>query len=60
LDLKAWFDVNKPFIFQTQANGPIAMNYKFKAPGFRYFTIKNNQITKANVFSLHLKETEKR
>ncbi len=53
-ELKIWFDVYKPFVFQTQAVGPISLKDKFKAPGFRYFTIKNNQITGADVFSLHL------
>ena len=53
MDLKIWFDVNKPFIFQTQAVGPISLKYKFKPPGFRYFVIKNNQIIRANIYSLH-------
>ena len=56
LDLKSWFDVNKPFIFQTQALGPLSYKAKFKPPGFRYFTIKDNQITNVDVYSLHLKE----
>ncbi|GAH17684.1 unnamed protein product, partial [marine sediment metagenome] len=56
LDLKSWFDVNKPFIFQTQAIGPLSYKTKFKPPGFRYFTIKDNQITDVDVYSLHLKE----
>jgi len=56
LDLKSWFDVNKPFIFQTQAVGPLSYKTKFKPPGFRYFTIKDNQITDVDVYSLHLKE----
>ena len=56
LDLKIWFDVNKPFIFQTQAIGPLSLKYKSKPPGFRYFTIENNQITNVEVYSLHLKE----
>ncbi len=56
-NLKAWFDVNKPFIFQTQAIGPISQYYKFKPPGFRYITIKDKQITRVNVYSLYLKET---
>jgi len=56
LDLKSWFDVNKPFIFQTQAVGPLSYKTKFKPPGFRYLTIKDNQITDVDVYSLHLKE----
>jgi hypothetical protein len=56
LDLKSWFDVNKPFIFQTQATVPLSNKTKFKPPGFRYFTIKDNQITDVDVYSLHLKE----
>ena len=55
-ELKAWFDVNKPLIFQTQAVGPISLKYKFKTPGFRYYKIKNNQIVAAEVYSLHLKD----
>jgi predicted MPP superfamily phosphohydrolase len=55
MDFKVWFDVNKPFIFQTQAIGPISLKYKFKPPGFRYFSIENNQIKEVKVFSLHLK-----
>ncbi|MFX1394572.1 MAG: metallophosphoesterase, partial [Promethearchaeota archaeon] len=55
-ELKIWFDVDKPFVFQTQAVGPISLKYKFKAPGFRYFSIKNNQILAADVYSLHLKD----
>jgi hypothetical protein len=54
-DLKTWFDVNKPFVFQTQAVGPLSAKFKFKPPGFRYYTIKNDQIVSAKVFSLHLK-----
>ncbi|MFX1393119.1 MAG: metallophosphoesterase [Promethearchaeota archaeon] len=55
-ELKIWFDVDKPFVFQTQAVGPISLKYKFKAPGFRYISIKNNQIVAAEVYSLHLKD----
>ena len=55
LDLKVWFDVNKPFVFQSQAIGPLSANFKFKPPGFRLYTIKDDQITSAKVFSLHLK-----
>ena len=55
-EMKIWFDVNKPFIFQTQAVGPISLKYKFKPPGFRYYTIKNNQISATEVYSLHLKD----
>ena len=58
-ELKIWFDVYKPFVFQTQAVGPISLKYKFKAPGFRYYTIKNNQITAADVFSLHITDYPK-
>lgn len=54
-DLQIWFDVNKPFIFQTQALGPLSASYKFKPPGFRYISILKNQINKVDVFSLHLK-----
>ena len=55
LDLQVWFDVNKPFIFQTQAVGPLSARFKFKPPGFRLYTIKDNQMISAKVFSLHLK-----
>jgi len=55
LDLKAWFDANKPFVFQTQAVGPLSAKLKFKPPGFRYYTIKNDQLFSDKVFSLHLK-----
>ncbi|GAH14773.1 unnamed protein product, partial [marine sediment metagenome] len=55
LDLQAWFDVNKPFVFQTQAVGPLSAKSKFKPPGFRYYSIKDNQMISAKVFSLHLK-----
>lgn len=54
-DLKIWFDVNKPFVLQTQAVGPISALYKYKPPGFRYYAIENDQITDAKVYSLHLK-----
>ena len=47
---------DKPFIFQTQAIGPLSYKAKFKPPGFRYFTIKDNQITDVDVYSLHLKD----
>ncbi len=57
-ELKNWFDVNKPFIFQTQGIGPIAMGYKFFPPGFRYFIIEDNQIKHVKLYSLHLKELE--
>lgn len=55
-EFKVWFDVNKPFIFQTQAIGPISLGVKFVPPGFRYFKIQENQITEANIFSLHLND----
>jgi 3',5'-cyclic AMP phosphodiesterase CpdA len=55
LDLRVWFDVNKPFVFQVQAIGPLSAKLKFKPPGFRYYTIKDNQMISAKVFSLHLK-----
>ncbi len=55
-DLKIWFDVHKPFIFQTQAIGPISLKSRFKPPGFRYITIKNNQIKRLPLYSLHLIE----
>ncbi|MFX0177771.1 MAG: metallophosphoesterase, partial [Candidatus Hodarchaeota archaeon] len=54
-DLKIWFDVNKPFVLQTQAVGPISALYKYKPPGFRYYIIKDDQIIDAKVFSLHFK-----
>lgn len=55
IELKSWFDANKPFIFQTQAIGPLSFKDKFKPPGFRYITIKNDQITRIKVYSLYLK-----
>jgi len=55
MDFKVWFDVNKPFIFQTQAVGPLSLKYKFKPPGFRCYKIENDQIIEVKVFSLHLK-----
>ncbi|MFX1408874.1 MAG: metallophosphoesterase family protein [Promethearchaeota archaeon] len=57
MDLIIWFDVNKPFIFQTQALGPIDSRFRrFKPPGFRYFEVKNNEIVENSIYSLHLKE----
>jgi len=53
-DLQIWFDVNKPFIFQTQALGPLSSQYKFKSPGFRYLSISDNQICRVDVYSLFL------
>jgi len=58
LELKIWYDVNKPFVFQTQAIGPISALFKFKPPGFRYFNVKDNQITEVKVVSLHLKASK--
>ena len=55
-DLKIWFDVKKPFIFQTMAMGPISDTEKFKPPGFRYISVVDDQITRVNVYSLHFKE----
>ena len=54
-EFKIWFDVNKPFVFQTQATGPISAKSKFKPPGFRLFRIKDNQIVAADIYSIHLK-----
>jgi len=54
LELKVWFDVNKPFIFQTQALGPLSSQSEFKSPGFRYISISDNQIRNVDVYSLHL------
>ena len=56
MDLKIWFDVNKPFIFQTQAVGPLSLKLIFKPPGFRYINIKNNQIMRLHIYSLYLIE----
>ncbi|MFX0044204.1 MAG: metallophosphoesterase family protein [Candidatus Hodarchaeota archaeon] len=57
MDLKIWFDVNKPFIFQSQALGPINGQFqRFKPPGFRYIEVKNNEIVEISIYSLHLKE----
>jgi DNA repair exonuclease SbcCD nuclease subunit len=53
-EFKIWFDVNKPFVFQTQATGPISAKSKFKPPGFRFFKVKNNQIVNADIYSIHL------
>ena len=56
MDLKIWFDVNKPFIFQTQALGPINSTFRdYKPPGFRYFEVQNNEIVEISIYSLHLK-----
>jgi hypothetical protein len=55
-ELKIWFDANKPFIFQTQAVGPISAKSKFKPPGFRFFEIKERQVVAADIYSIHLKE----
>ncbi|MFO8017947.1 MAG: metallophosphoesterase [Promethearchaeia archaeon] len=55
--LDIWFDVNKPFIFQTQAVGPISLNYKFKPPGFRLLKVEDYHLTENRVFSLHLKDS---
>jgi len=53
-DRRIWFDVNKPFIFLTQALGPLSAKFDTKSPGFRYITIKNNLIEGLDIFSLHL------
>ena len=54
LDKQVWFDVNKPFVLQTQALGPLSAKFDTKSPGFRYITIKNNQVENMDIFSLHL------
>lgn len=54
-DLNNWFNANKPFILHTQGLGPLSYKMKVKAPGFRYITVKNNQIIDFSVYSLHLK-----
>ena len=57
MELSIWFDVNKPFIFQTQALGPINSRFRrYKPPGFRYFEVKNNKIVEISIYSLHLKK----
>ena len=53
-DRRIWFDVNKPFILQTQALGPLSAKFDTKSPGFRYITIKNNLIEGLDIYSLHL------
>ncbi len=53
-ELKIWFDINKPFVFQTQALGPLSLRDKYKPPGFRYITIKHNQVKSLHVYSLHM------
>jgi predicted phosphodiesterase len=53
-DRRIWFDVNKPFILQTQALGPLSAKFDTKSPGFRYITIKNNEIESMDIYSLHL------
>jgi len=54
LDKQIWFDVNKPFLLQTQALGPLSAKFDTKSPGFRYIIIKNNQVERMDIFSLHL------
>ncbi len=54
-DLNNWFNVNKPFILHTQGLGSLSYKIKVKAPGFRYITVKNNQIMDFSVYSLFLK-----
>ena len=54
LDKQVWFDVNKPFVLQTQALGPLSAKFDTKSPGFRYITIKNNEVERMDIFSLHL------
>ncbi|MFX1320008.1 MAG: metallophosphoesterase family protein [Promethearchaeota archaeon] len=57
MDLSIWFDVNKPFIFQTQALGPVNSHFRsYKPPGFRCFEVKNNEIVEISIYSLHLKK----
>ena len=53
-DRRIWFDVNKPFVLQTQALGPLSAKFDTKSPGFRYVTIKNDQVVGLDIFSLHL------
>ena len=53
-DRRAWFDVNKPFVLQTQALGPLSAKFDTKSPGFRYITIKNNLIEGLDIYSLQL------
>ncbi|MGV9172661.1 MAG: metallophosphoesterase family protein [Promethearchaeia archaeon] len=57
LERKIWFDVKKPFIFQTQAVGPISLNYKFKPPGFRLLSFEDYQLIDNKVYSLRLKDS---
>ncbi|MFX1277110.1 MAG: metallophosphoesterase [Promethearchaeota archaeon] len=53
-ELKIWFDINKPFVFQTQAVGPLSIHFRFKPPGFRYITVKDNQLNSLKIYSLHM------
>ena len=56
-ELNDWFESNKPFIFITQALGPVNSRFiNFKPPGFRFFKIRNNKIVGVNIYSLYLKE----
>ncbi|MGQ4873536.1 MAG: metallophosphoesterase [Promethearchaeia archaeon] len=55
-ELKIWYDVNKPFIFQTQAIGPLALGYKLVPPGFRYLEVKNQQFAMVDIYYLLLKQ----
>ena len=54
LDKQVWFDVNKPFVIQTQALGPLSAKFDTKSPGFRYISIKNKEVERMDIFSLHL------
>ncbi len=57
MEFSIWFDVNKPFIFQSQALGPINTRFRrYKPPGFRCFEVKNNEIVEISIYSLHLKK----
>jgi len=51
-----WLKENQPLILQTQGLGPFAHRSKFVPPGFRYLSVKNNQIAEIRTYSLHLKE----
>ncbi|MHA1805805.1 MAG: metallophosphoesterase family protein [Promethearchaeota archaeon] len=53
--LENYFKNNRPFLFQTQALGPISNKFlKFKPPGFRLFKVKENILYEIDVYSFHL------
>ncbi len=53
-NLQSWYDVNKPFVFQVQALGPVSDKLSVIPPGFLLNSVQEDKLVNIKNYSLHL------